>query len=111
VELPDKIKVQVVQNPTPRRVKAQPPSQPTEDQIQALMGDVSDLSLDQKKIRQYAVLKYGPQWRDHNPAEVRKDAEGDPLHGKDPLYKKEVGDILHHITTFRRGLRDKDRKK
>jgi len=77
-------------------------SQLTEDQIQTLMGDVSKLADLPKKIRRYAVLKYGAQWRDHEPAEVRKNANDDPL------YRKEVGVIVHHITTFRRGL---DRKK
>jgi hypothetical protein len=76
----------------------------TEDQIQALMGDVSGLPDVPKSIRRYAVLKYRAQWRDRDPAKVQKDADGDPL------YKQVVGETLHHITTFRRGLRDKDKK-
>jgi hypothetical protein len=102
VKVPDKIKVQLVsEKPTPR-TKAQSPSQLTEEQIQRLMGDVSELSDLQKKIRRYAVLKHGARWRDIDPAKVQKGAQNDEL------YKKEVGAIVHHITTFRRGL---DRKK
>jgi hypothetical protein len=94
----------LVERPT-LRAKAQSPSQLTDDQIQALMGDVSGLSDLPKKIRRYTVLKYGAQWKDHNPAEVLKNATGDPL------YEKEVGSgIVSHITTFRRALRDKDKK-
>jgi hypothetical protein len=100
---PPSLRVEVIAMPEIRTVAVQPetpasPSPLPEDQIQALMGDVSELSELQKKIRRYAVLKYGTQWGNHDPAEVQKNARGDPL------YKKEVGDIDYHITTFRRAL-------
>jgi hypothetical protein len=98
VQLTDKVKVQLVEKPAPRRAKAQLPSQPAEDQIQALMSDVSELSDIQKKIRRCAVLKYGARWRDIDPAEVKGGADDDEL------YKKEVGLVGYHITTFRRAL-------
>jgi hypothetical protein len=97
VQLPGKVKVQLVEKSAPRRAKGQAPSQLTEDQIQALMGDVSELSDLKKKIRRYAVKKYRERWRDVDPADVRKNAEGNKL------YEEEVG-ALHHITTFRRAL-------
>jgi len=93
-----------LEKPTPR-AKAQSPArltEVTEDQIQTLMGDVSELSDLQKKIRRYAVLKHGARWRDIDPAKVQKGARDDEL------YKKEVGVIVHHITTFRRGLGRKE---
>jgi len=98
VQLTDKLKVQLVERPAPRRAKTPAPSQLTEDQIQELMGDVPELSDLQKTIRRYAVLKYGARWRDVDPAKVKAGAKDDPL------YRKEVGDIDHHITTFRRAL-------
>ena len=97
VQLPDKVKVQLVAKSAPRRAKEQAPSQLTEDQIQALMGNVSGLSDLQKKIRRYAVKEYRERWKDVDPADVLKTAAGNKV------YEEEVG-VLHHITTFRRAL-------
>ena len=101
VQLPDKVKVQLVEKSAPRRAKGQAPSQLTEDQIQKLMGDVSELSDTEKKLRRYAVIKYGDRWRDVFPANAMKAAE------HDPLYEKEVGVARWTISTWRRAL---DRK-
>ena len=101
VQLPGKVKVQLVEKSAPRRAKGQAPSQLTEDQIQKLMGDVSELSDTEKKLRRYAVIKYGDRWRDVFPANAMKAAE------HDPLYEKEVGVARWTISTWRRAL---DRK-
>ena len=70
----------------------------TEDQIQELMGDVSKLSPLEKKLRRYTVIKYGEQWRDHDPGRVKTAMENDPL------YEQEVGVARHHVSTWRRAL-------
>jgi len=98
VQLTDKVKVQLVEKSAPRRAKAQAPSQLTEDQIQALMGDVSELSPTDKKIRRYAVKKYREQWRNIEPAAIMKAAKNDKL------YEEEVGVVVYSISTFRRAL-------
>ena len=98
VQLPDKVKVQLVEKSAPRRAKGQAPSQLTEDQIQALMGDVSELSDLKKKIRRYAVKKYREQWRNIEPAAIMKAAKNDKL------YEEEVGVVVYSISTFRRAL-------
>jgi hypothetical protein len=106
VELRDKIKVQIVQNPPPRaRARAQSPSPPTEDQIQALMGDVSELTDTEKKLRRYVVMKYGDRWGDVLPAHAMEAAK------HDPLYEKEVGVAGWGISTWRRALGRKDVRK
>src|SRR5262249_40555665 len=97
VQIVGKVRTQPVEKPKPG-TKTKSPSQLTEDQIQKLMGDVSGLRDTEKKIRRYAVLKYGAQWKEINPAKVQKDAQGDEL------YQKVVGIVVHHISTFRRAL-------
>jgi len=102
VQLTDKVKVQLVERSAPRQAKVRAPAQLTEDQIQALMGDVSKLSDTEKKLRRYTVIKYGDRWKDVFPANAMKAAE------HDPLYEKEVGVARWTISTWRRAL---DRKK
>jgi hypothetical protein len=102
VELPDKIKVQLVDKPA-SRVRTQPPSQPTEDQIQALMGDVSELSDVEKRIRRYVVIKHRERWGEIDPGRAKTAAKNDPL------YEQEVGIIHYEISTWRRALGRKSR--
>jgi hypothetical protein len=103
VELVNKrIGVQLVHKPTPR-AKPQSPSQPTEDQIQALMGDVSKLSDVEKRIRQYVVKKYRDRWKDVEPGRAMTASKDDKL------YEEEVGLIHYSISTWRRALGRKPR--
>src|SRR5262249_10491545 len=78
----------------------------TEEQIQALMGDTSTLSELQKKIRRWAVKRYRERWKKIEPAKAQADAENDKI------YEAEVGDAIpHHITTFRRALGRRARRR
>jgi hypothetical protein len=70
----------------------------TDEEIQALMGDVSKLSDTEKKIRRYVVKKYGAQWKDVDPGRARTAAKDDPL------FEKEVGVVLYEVITWRRAL-------
>jgi hypothetical protein len=74
----------------------------TDEQIETLMGDVSDLADVPRKLRRYVVKKYRDHWRHVSPTAARKDAEDDEE------YRKEFT-VLYHESSWRRafGLKEK----